>query len=52
MPLLSSSSRRFARTYRHSHEQRQNRIDSVRTRIELIAPTGLPGRTSPAERRR
>jgi hypothetical protein len=40
MALLTSSSRRFARSNRYSHEQRRERVTQVRERIDLVAPAG------------
>jgi hypothetical protein len=44
MPLLNSDSRRFIRSRHYSHQQRSLRTESVRERIELVAPPGGKGR--------
>jgi hypothetical protein len=38
MALLTSSSRRFARSRDYSHNQRRDRVERVRERIDLVAP--------------
>lgn len=44
MSLLHPNHLRFSRTLHYSHQQRRIRIESVRARIELVAPPGGKGR--------